>query len=179
MVKILDIGSGVASVASVVFGDIQDKQIVRADVNPDLKPDVIFDITKPLPEELKGQFDIVYCSHMMEHIDRNKVFTALDNLIAAAKDMGEIWVIVPSMEWAANEILRGRDGIHIQGHIFGGQSNEWEYHRSGFTLSALRKLFELRGVLVRKAYQSPFTLGYENREFQCVQNVVIGLKYVE
>ena len=106
MVKILDIGSGVASVASVVFDDIQDKQIVRADINPDLKPDVIFDITKPLPEELKGQFDIVYCSHMMEHIDRNKVFAAMDNLIAAAKDMGEIWVIVPSMEWAANEILR-------------------------------------------------------------------------
>jgi len=178
MVKILDIGSGVASVASVVFDDIQDKQIVRADVNPDLKPDVIFDITKPLPEELKGQFDIVYCSHMMEHIDRNKVFAAMDNLIAAAKDMGEIWVIVPSMEWAANEILRGRDGIHIQGHIFGGQSNEWEYHRSGFTLSALRFLFESRKILVRKAYQAPFTLGYENREFQCVQNVVIGLKYV-
>ena len=144
----------------------------------DLKPDVIFDITKPLPEELKGQFDIVYCSHMMEHIDRNKVFAAMDNLIAAAKDMGEIWVIVPSMEWAANEILRGRDGIHIQGHIFGGQSNEWEYHRSGFTLSALRFLFESRKILVRKAYQAPFTLGYENREFQCVQNVVIGLKYV-
>ena len=178
MVKILDIGSGVASVASVVFDDIQDKQIVRADVNPDLKPDVIFDITKPLPEELKGQFDIVYCSHMMEHIDRNKVFTAMDNLISAAKDMGEIWVIVPSMEWAANEILRGRDGIHIQGHIFGGQSNEWEYHRSGFTLSALRFLFESRKILVRKAYQAPFTLGYENQEFQCVQNVVIGLKYV-
>jgi len=178
MVKILDIGSGVASVASVVFDDIQDKQIVRADINPDLKPDVIFDITKPLPEELKGQFDIVYCSHMMEHIDRNKVFAAMDNLIAAAKDMGEIWVIVPSMEWAANEILRGRDGIHIQGHIFGGQSNEWEYHRSGFTLSALRFLFESRKILVRKAYQAPFTLGYENREFQCVQNVVIGLKYV-
>ena len=178
MVKILDIGSGVASVASVVFDDIQDKQIVRADVNPDLKPDVIFDITKPLPEELKGQFDIVYCSHMMEHIDRNKVFAAMDNLIAAAKDMGEIWVIVPSMEWAANEILRGRDGIHIQGHIFGGQSNEWEYHRSGFTLSALRFLFESRKILVRKAYQAPFTLGYENREFQCVQNVEIGLKYV-
>ena len=178
MVKILDIGSGVASVASVVFDDIQDKQIVRADVNPDLKPDVIFDITKSLPEELKGQFDIVYCSHMMEHIDRNKVFTAMDNLISAAKDMGEIWVIVPSMEWAANEILRGRDGIHIQGHIFGGQSNEWEYHRSGFTLSALRFLFESRKILVRKAYQAPFTLGYENREFQCVQNVVIGLKYV-
>ena len=178
MVKILDIGSGVASVASVVFDDIQDKQIVRADVNPDLKPDVIFDITKSLPEELKGQFDIVYCSHMMEHIDRNKVFAAMDNLIAAAKDMGEIWVIVPSMEWAANEILRGRDGIHIQGHIFGGQSNEWEYHRSGFTLSALRFLFESRKILVRKAYQAPFTLGYENREFQCVQNVVIGLKYV-
>ena len=178
MVKILDIGSGVASVASVVFDDIQDKQIVRADINPDLKPDVIFDITKPLPEELKGQFDIVYCSHMMEHIDRNKVFAAMDNLIAAAKDMGEIWVIVPSMEWAASEILRGRDGIHIQGHIFGGQSNEWEYHRSGFTLSALRFLFESRKILVRKAYQAPFTLGYENREFQCVQNVVIGLKYV-
>lgn len=176
--KILDIGSGKESVASLVFSHIEDKEIVRLDADANLNPDIIHDITKELPKELKGQFDIVYVSHVLEHIDRSFVIGTFINLSAALKNLGEMWIIVPSMEWAAQEILNQRDGRHIQGMIWGGQNTSWDYHRCGFTLSALRQLFELTGLVVRKAYQSPFGIVLDgDKQVNCVQNVVIGAKY--
>lgn len=175
--KILDVGSGANSVAAQVFAHIEDKEIVRMDADESLKPDVLHDITQELPEHLHGQFDIVYVSHVMEHIDRIKVIQTLVYLSKALKNLGEMWVIVPSMEWGAQEILNGRDGLHIQGLIFGGQNTPWDYHRCGFTLSSLRTLFEIIGLVVRKAYQSPFGIVMGDQEVNCVQNVVIGARY--
>lgn len=175
--KILDIGSGLESVASIVFSEIKDKEVVRLDADESLKPDIVHDVTKELPQELYGQFDVVYMSHVLEHIDRLSVISTLSNVSKALKNYGELWVIVPSMEWAAQEIGNHRDGLHIQGMIWGGQNTEWDYHRCGFTLYALRQLFEILGLVVRKAYQSPFGIVMNGQEFGCVQNVVIGAKY--
>jgi SAM-dependent methyltransferase len=179
MLKILDIGSGAQSVAALVFAD-EEKEITRLDANSDLAPDVVHDITTPLPESLIGQFDIVYCSHVMEHIDRIKVLPTLQYLSKALKDRGELWVVVPSLEWAAREIIRGHDGLHIQGHIFGGQNTPWDYHRTGFTLSGLRQSLEVAGLVIRKSYQSPFqietTIDDQKKIFNCIQNVAVGAR---
>jgi hypothetical protein len=175
--RILDVGSGKNSVAAQVFADVKDKEIVRMDADEALNPDILHDITQELPEHLLGQFDIVYVSHVMEHIDRIRVIQTLVYLSKALKNLGEMWVIVPSMEWGAQEILAGRDGLHIQGLIFGGQNTPWDYHRCGFTLSALRTLFDLIGLVVRKAYQSPFGIELGENVVNCVQNVVIGARY--
>lgn len=179
MLKILDIGSGPESVAAIVFKD-EEKEITRLDANADLNPDVVHDITTPLPAELCDRFDIVYCSHVMEHIDRLKVLPTLQNLSRALRDRGELWVVVPSLEWVAREILNGRDGLHIQGHIFGGQATPWDYHRVGFTLLGLRQSLEVVGLVTRKAYQSPFeievSINDQKHIYHCLQNVVIGAR---
>lgn len=179
MLKILDIGSGAESVAAIVFRD-EEKEITRLDANEDLHPDIVHDITTPLPESLLDQFDIVYCSHVMEHIDRIKVIPTLLNLSKALKDRGEIWVVVPSLEWGAREILNRRDGLHIQGLIFGGQNTPWDYHRTGFTLAGLRQSLEVIGLVIRKAYQSPFeievTIDEKQGIYHCIQNVCIGAR---
>jgi hypothetical protein len=182
MLKILDIGSGEKSIAAIVFAK-EEKEITRLDANPDLNPDVVHDITTPLPENLVEQFDIVYCSHVIEHIDRMKVLQTLFYLSTALKNGGEMWVIVPSLEWAAREIMRGQDGIHIQGHIFGGQHTPWDLHRTGFTLKGLRQSMEVVGLVTRKAYQSPFeilvTIDGKETVHNCIQNVAIGARVMQ
>ncbi len=177
MIKILDIGCGVNSVAAQVFTELKDKEIVRLDADESNKPDVLHDITTELPAELHGQFDIVYASHVLEHIDRNKIIPTLVNISRALKNLGEMWVIVPSLEWGAQEVLKGSQSPALQGLIFGGQNNSWDYHRTGFTLASLRTLFEIVGLVIRKAYQSPFKIGMDAEEYVCIQNIVIGARY--
>lgn len=175
-VKVLDIGSGAESVAKQVFSHLE-IEVTRLDADAEVNPDILHDITQPLPEELHGAFDIVYVSHVLEHIDRLKVIEAFRNATKAMKNLGEIWVLVPSMEWAANEIINRREGVHVQANLFGGQRSPFDYHRCGFTLSALRQLAELSGLIIRKAYQSPFTVSFDNKEYVSLQNVVIAIRF--
>lgn len=177
MIRVLDVGSGENSVAAQVLDWIAEKEIVRMDALEATHPDILHDITQPLPEELYGQFDIVFISHVLEHIDRRHVIETFRQVISAVKNMGEVWVIVPSLEWAANEIINRREGIHVQMNIFGGQLTPFDYHKTGFTLLALRQVVELCGLIVRRAYQSPFTIIHEGREYGSLQNVVIGMRY--
>ena len=176
-VRILDVGSGAESVAAQVFDWLGEKEITRLDVHPDTKPDILHDITQPLPEELHGQFDIVFISHVLEHIDRPRVIEAFRNVISAVRNLGEVWVIVPSAEWAANEIINRREGIHVQMNIFGGQLHPWDYHKCSFTLLSLRQVVELCGLIVRRAYQSPFQIIHDGKQYGSLQNVVIGARY--
>jgi cyclopropane fatty-acyl-phospholipid synthase-like methyltransferase len=176
-VKILDIGSGYGSLAETIFESIAEKEIVRMDADPEKKPDILHDITTPLPEELRGQFDLVLASHVMEHIGRDKVVDAFRHAISAVKNMGEVWILVPSLEWAANEIINLRDGLHVQGTIFGGQLDPFDVHQCGFTLASLRQMVELCGLIVRKAYQSPCTITVGGTEYGSLQNIVIGARY--
>lgn len=177
-IKILDVGSGSDSVAKVVFSHL-DIEVTRLDGTPETNPDILHDITTPLPDELKDSFDIVYMSHVLEHIDRMKVIEVFRNVTQAVKNYGEVWAIVPSLEWAANEIINQREGIHVQMNIFGGQTYPFDYHRCGFTLASLRQMVELCGLFVRKAYQSPFGILYNGQEHPSLQNVVIAIRVDE
>lgn len=177
MTRILDIGSGSESVAAQIFAEIQDKEIVRLDADPDNNPDIVHDITQPLPEELRSQFDLVLAAHVMEHIDRDRVVDTFRNVISAVKNMGEVWILVPSLEWVSSEIINKRDGVHAQLSLFGGQKNPWDFHRCGFTLASLRQMVEICGLIVRKAYQSPFVIWQADKEYSAIQNIVIGARY--
>jgi len=176
LIKILDVGSGYDSVAKQVFTWIENKEITRLDFDKEAKPDILHDITQPFPDELRNQFNIVYVSHILEHIEFTNVINTFRNVTGALKNMGEIWVVVPSMEWAANEIINQREGIHVQGAIYGGQNHPLDYHRSGFTLRSLRQMVEICGLIVRKAYQSPYQITYKDREYQCIQNVIVAMR---
>jgi hypothetical protein len=176
-IKILDIGSGPQSVASAIFSGIEDKEIVRLDASLDVNPEILHDITQPLPEELRSNFDLVLASHVMEHVERSRVVEAFRNAMSAVKNLGEVWIITPSLEWTANEVINKRDGVHVQALLYGTQDSSWDLHRCGFTLASLRQMVELCGLIVRKAYQSPFTVMMNGREYQCIQNIVIGARY--
>lgn len=175
--RILDIGSGPESMAAVIFKDVPDKEIVRLDALPEVNPDILHDITQPLPAHLHGQFDIVYCSHVLEHIDRVKVIPTIRNLTQALANLGELWVLVPSLDWAASEIVQGRSAGAILALLYGSQDTPFQYHRVGFTLRDLRVLMEAMGLVMRKAYQSPFTVVIDETRYTCIQNVCIAARY--
>ncbi len=153
--------------------------ITRLDANPESHPDIIHDITQPLPDDLLNRFDIVFAAHVMEHIDRNSVISVIRNISEAVKNQGELWVLVPSLEFCCGEVLAGRDSPGIQGLLFGGQEHPWDYHRCGFTLKELRFMLEISDMVIRRSYQSPFVVIINDKEYRALQNVVVGMRYVD
>lgn len=179
--EILDVGSGIGNegMINAYFGGTKDKHVTRLDINPACKPDILHDITQPLPEEYRGKFDVVFSCHMLEHMGRQEVFPVMRNIASAVKNMGEVWIIVPDMLWAAQQVVAGRDGMQVQGLLYGAQrpDNPWDLHKSGFTLHALRRMMEIIGLVIKRATQEEFIMLLEDKQFNCMQNICIGARY--
>jgi len=144
MKKFLDVGSSTVTRVNL-FDQYGEMEVTRLDIDPDVEPDIVHDLMNPLPEEHQGIYDVVLASHMLEHIEYRYVNQVVRNIVEAAKIGGEVWFFVPSMEWAAREIQLGRDGMGLQGTIFGGEMNQWDYHKTGFTLPLLAATLKAAG----------------------------------
>ena len=145
--KILDIGSGVTNGPEGLWTDAE---VFRLDIDHELKPDYVHDITKPFPEELHGQFDVVYCSHILEHISWRDVIKTLEHISEAAKPGGEMCIIVPDITRACKMILEGKYTIGVVGVLYGSQINQWQYHNTGFTKETLAQMLNAIGWRVSR-----------------------------
>lgn len=154
--KILDVGSGVTNGPEASWPNAE---VWRMDIDDELHPQIIHDITKPFPEEIKGMFDIVYCSHVLEHISWREVASTLKNMSEAVKDGGQIYIIVPDIAWACKMILEGKYTYSVLGVLYGAQFNEWQYHKTGFTKEALSMMVKSIGWRV---------VGWKMEQFQVI-----------
>lgn len=156
------------------------------DIDPSKSPTKVHDIRQPPPEDWINYFDIIFCSHTLEHIEAKLVLNTLLNIDKMLRVTGELYIMVPSLDWFATETVAGRNSPIYQSLIFGSQTNEWEYHKSGYTLNVLRILVETHlGYIIRRAYQSPFVIsfvpddGSNLQMYNAMQSIIIGLKYKE
>ena len=96
--NVLDIGSGFKSSVWSLF-DKNDKQVVRQDINPEYNPDILGDFNLI---EIDGQFDCVWCSHVLEH--QLNVNHFLKKIFNCLKDDGVLAITVPPLK---KEIVGG------------------------------------------------------------------------
>lgn len=151
--KILDIGSGKTNGPEMSWPDAE---VFRVDIDAELEPDFVHDITKPLPEEMIGKFDVVFCSHILEHISWRDVTNTLQNVSKAVVDGGQMYIIVPDIAWACEQVLAGKYSLGVVGVLYGAQFNEWQYHRTGFTKEALATMLRTIGWKVLGWKVEPF-----------------------
>jgi SAM-dependent methyltransferase len=173
-VVLLDVGAGTQDTAQFFFPNAT---VLRLDADPEFNSDYVHDIREPFPDEIKGKFDIVFLSHVLEHIDRALVHDTVMGLKSCLKDGGELWIIVPSLEWVGHELTKDRPSPVTIAALYGSQTNEWQYHKTGFTLFHLRTLIEKVGMIPRQAYQGPFTVTMGGKDFQAVQNIVVAKRW--
>lgn len=101
----------------------------------------LYDIEKCV----EGKFEEVQLTHALEHFptsETQKVLGILRNLL---EDGGKLYLEVPNFAWHAKILLeegRERDAVY---YAFGGQLNEWDFHKTGFTENILREELELAG----------------------------------
>jgi predicted SAM-dependent methyltransferase len=181
VLRVLDVGAGRDSVAPALLSLTEEHnyELVTIDADDETEPSYVHDITKEFPEELNDSFDLVVCSHVLEHIPRDGVGKTFDNIKKTLVNHGELWVLVPSIEWVAGEILDGRHNIAVEANIYGSQASPYQFHRCSFTLQTLRFLFEQSDLLIKRAFQAPYVVTFNEKEFICLQNIVIGARYDE
>ena len=81
----------------------------------------------------------------MEHFPRNEVSKILDEWVRILKDDGELRVIVPNIEWAAQEIIKGNIDNDVMNVLYGAQSYGENFHQMGFTPKVLQEMLTERG----------------------------------
>ena len=123
-------------------------------VNVDALPtargvDVVADISQRLPFE-GGSASVVYASHLLEHFPHARTVDVLKEWRRVLEPGGRLLVAVPDLQ-AIARLLIARPGWFTPpnnpwlGAIYGGQKDDWDYHKAGFTEPWLAHVLELAG----------------------------------
>ena len=123
-------------------------------VNVDVLPtatgvDVIADLREPLPFEA-GSASVVYASHVLEHFPHAESVEMLREWRRILMPGGRLLVAVPDLLIMA-ELLLSRSGWFAPPHspwigaFYGGQKDDWDFHKAGFTEAWLAHTLRLAG----------------------------------
>lgn len=122
----------------------------RVDIDPACNPDIVASITD-LGEI--GQYDIVLCSHTLEHVYGHEVPVALSEFRRVLVEGGHVVILVPDLEdiKPTHEVIGEAPGLQITGMdlIYGlsscvEQSSHWA-HKTGFTRQTLEDAMNKAG----------------------------------
>lgn len=111
--------------------------------------DLVADVSKPLPLE-DGSVDLLYASHLLEHFPHAQTVDLLRNWRRLLRPGGSLMVAVPDLEVIARMLIE-RPGWFTPpnapwvGAIYGGQKDEFDFHRAGFTAPWLAYLLTQAG----------------------------------
>lgn len=135
--KIVDLGCGEAKY------ETDEGDVLTVDIRDEVKPDYRSDLRK-LPFA-NNEFDIVYSSHTLEHFPRADVGNVLDEWIRILKPEGELRLILPNLEWAAEQIKLGIVNDDVLNVLYGAQTYGENFHQVGFTPKVLESMLQARG----------------------------------
>lgn len=138
----LDIGSG-----NPDQGEAQPDGFVLNDVEKHANIDLVCDI-KDLKQFVPGGYcSEVRASHILEHFGTKEVVEVVKMVHDLLEPEGKFTIFVPNFRWHAELVLTGNDemGVH---YAFGGQLDQYDYHKTGFTPKILKKLLETNGFKV-------------------------------
>jgi predicted SAM-dependent methyltransferase len=100
--------------------------------------DVVADLSERLPFA-DGEADLIYAAHVLEHFPTDVVPGLLADWRRVLHDGGVLLVAVPDLDVIAKTLVDGRPGWFTPPHspwlgaIYGGQKDEYDFHKTGFT----------------------------------------------
>lgn len=123
---------------------------IRLDIDDTYKPDIVADM-RGLGDI--GKYDVVYCSHAIEHLYPHEVMPVLNNFRSVLNSGGMAIVIVPNLDGIkpTNEMVYISDAGKVTGldMIYGMASmikkEPYMAHHTGFVPETLREYMEKSG----------------------------------
>lgn len=172
---VVEVGPNVKPQARFIPG-WESAKVVTVDVDEKMNPDIIAD-AENLPAEMTGKFDGFLASHVLEHFSYWKTEKVLQGWVNCLKDGGELHILVPSLEWAAREVLSERPSPAVYAQLYAGQVNQWDVHLTGFTMRKLRQLMDIAGISVHTAKTGVYHVRVGSLgEFEAHQHYIAGVK---
>ena len=135
---------------------------VTLDIDPDTKPNIVGSMTD-LGMIADGRYDVVYCSHALEHLYPHEVPRALAEFHRVLKPGGKAVILVPDLEDvpATDAVLPGSSlcGLHLYyGDASLIEAHPHMAHHSGFVTATLRAAMEAAGFKVETQRMSYYNL---------------------
>lgn len=139
----LDLGSG-----NPLEGEIQPQGYVLQDISPHEGIDLVCDI-----RDIRNNVNDKWCSevrisHVLEHFSRKEMSLVLNDLKAILQDNGTLVVIVPNFMYFVQLLAEGNEESAMI-HTYGGQLDEFDFHKNGFTRNVLAKVMREHGFVVK------------------------------
>lgn len=151
-------------------------KVIDINVDPKLEPDVLCDAAS-MPPELYDKLDGLLASHVLEHFSYWHTDEVLAGWVRCLKVGGEMHILVPSLEWAARQVLSEDPSPAIYAQLYAGHVNQWDIHLTGFTMRKLRQLFEKHGLATNVARTGVYHLRVNKiGEFEAEQHYIVGVK---
>lgn len=137
--KIVDLGCGEPENSYKT----EEGTVLRVDIRDSVQPDFRCDISRT--PFATGEFDIVFSSHVLEHFSRKEVPAVLDEWVRVMNPDGELRIVLPNLEWAAQHIMNKEIDNDVLNVLYGAQSYDENFHKCGFTPRMIEQLLVERG----------------------------------
>jgi len=102
--------------------------------------DMGLDCSKPLPFDDES-VDNIYTSHFIEHLSRAEWIAVYPSWVRVLKPGGTIEIRCPDIQKVCQMMVDDWNNEYNHQRLYGLQSNEGEYHKSGYTEQMLRNCF--------------------------------------
>ena len=118
------------------------EKIIDGFVNVDIRPlpgvQVVTDIHN-LSFFENEKVELIYCSHVLEHLSRNEYMTVLKNWYSVLNDGGVLRLAVPDIEAVIEHYQTYKDLEILRGFLWGGQTYKENYHYCGWDFQTLKR----------------------------------------
>lgn len=112
--------------------------------------DLIEDI-KTLKSFTKDSVDLIYASHVLEHIGRRKYMSVLTRWYNILKNDGVLRIAVPDFEKVVEYYNKHKDLNILRGFLYGGQDYKENFHYCSWDFNTLSN--DLKKIGFKKVYR--------------------------
>ena len=128
-----------------------------------------------------GSVEEIYASHVVEHVDQNKIKETLKGIHRVLKNGGKFYVSVPDMEILCR-IFMSKEApkkakFHAMRMMFGGQIDEYDYHYFGWNYEFLHDYLTEAGFKKIEKVKS-FSLFNDTSDYAPYNDVPISLNVI-
>ena len=97
----------------------------------------------------ENSIDEIYASHVVEHVNQKNIKKTLAGIHRVLKDSGKFYVSVPDLDVLCRIFIAKDAPIKVKYHVmrmmFGGQTDEYDFHYFGYNFDLLSNLLKKNG----------------------------------